>query len=125
MKNDRLALDTNILIYSVGGDVALTRTLQGKDLYVSAMVRMESMVYHGEKPKHLQQVIGFLSECIIVDIHEAIQDLAVSIRVRHGFKLPDAVIAATAMHLGIPLMTADTRFDRLKDELDLIRYNKP
>jgi predicted nucleic acid-binding protein len=34
-------------------------------------------------------------------------------------KLPDAIIAATAAYLDIPLVTGDKQFERLKDEIGL------
>jgi predicted nucleic acid-binding protein len=37
-------------------------------------------------------------------------------------KLPDSIIAATAMHLDIPLVTGDASMLKLLDELDVIHY---
>ncbi len=52
------------------------------------------------------------------------QDVAVDLRLRYKLKLPDAIIAATAAHLGIPLITADKSFAKLKPEFDLVIYGK-
>jgi predicted nucleic acid-binding protein len=54
----------------------------------------------------------------------SIQDRAVDLRMRHRLKLPDAVIAATAAHLGIPVITADKVFDKLKAECEVVLYRK-
>ena len=50
MRNDRVAIDTNILLYILGGDKELNVMLKGSDVVASAMVRMEALVYHGKDP---------------------------------------------------------------------------
>ncbi len=124
MRNDRVAIDTNILLYILGGNDDLNSILQGSDVIASAMVRMEAMVYHGKDARHLQQVRAFLERCEIAEIHRSVQDLAVDIRVRYKLKIPDAIIAATAIHLGIPLITADKSLGKLKPEFEIVIYEK-
>ncbi|MBX2972904.1 MAG: PIN domain-containing protein [Flavobacteriales bacterium] len=67
---------------------------------------------------------NILLRCELVEIHRSIQDIAVDLRLRHRLKLPDAVIAATAVHLGIPLITADKVFSKLKPEAEVVLYAK-
>ncbi len=124
MRNERVAIDTNILLYVLGGDASVHELLKGRDVVASAMVRMEAMVYHGKDNGHLAQVQRFLERCHLEEIHRSIQDLAVDIRKRYRLKLPDAVIAATAIHLGIPLITADKTFAKLKPEFEIVLYTK-
>ncbi|MFZ1691918.1 MAG: type II toxin-antitoxin system VapC family toxin [Flavobacteriales bacterium] len=124
MRSDAICIDTNVLLYSLGGDKQITRFLQGKNLFASVMVRMEAMVYHGEKPDYLKEVREFLTLCEVVELTSEIQDAAVEIRIKHKLKLPDAVIAATAQSLSLPLVTADGRFERLRDEIKLLRLRK-
>jgi len=49
----------------------------------------------------------FLNDCIIVDLNEEIKKMAIAIKQKHSVKLPDSIIAATALYLEIPLLTAD------------------
>ncbi|MBK8341531.1 MAG: PIN domain-containing protein [Flavobacteriales bacterium] len=93
-------------------------------MVVSAMVRMEAMVYHGKDAGHLGQVHAFLLRCEMEEIHRSVQDVAVALRLRYKLKLPDAVIAATAIHLGIPLITADKTFAKLRPEFEVVVYGK-
>lgn len=125
MRSDAICIDTNVLLYSLGGDKQITRFLQGKDLHASVVVRMEAMVYHGQKPNYLKEVNAFLALCKVVELDGRIQDATVDIRIRHKLKLPDAIIAATSVCLGFPLVTADSRFERLRDEIKLVRLSKP
>ena len=124
MRNERIAIDTNILLYVLGGDEVAHELVKGRDVVASTMVRMEALIYHGKDAEHLQQVHRFLERCQLEEIHRAIQDRAVDLRIRHRMKLPDAVIAATAIHLGIPLITADKVFSRLKPECEVVLYSR-
>jgi predicted nucleic acid-binding protein len=58
---------------------------------------------------------SFLSECYIVDIEPAIKDITIDIRASFKTKLPDAVIAATALYFDLPLFTMDKGFEKIKD----------
>ena len=60
-----------------------------------------------------------LSTCELVQHNDAITETAIRFRKKYKIKLPDAVIAATANYSGIPLLTADKEFAKLKD-LDLV-----
>ncbi len=124
MRNERVAIDTNVLLYILGGDKELNQLLKGRDVVVSAMVRMEAMVYNGKDPGHLDRVQRFLDRCELEDIHRSVQDVAVDLRLRYRLKLPDAIIAATGIHLGIPLITADKTFAKLKPEFEIVLYGK-
>ena len=47
--------------------------------------------------------------------------MAIDLRKRHGLKVPDCLIAATAIQLDVPLVSSDKHFERLKDEVALYR----
>ena len=49
----------------------------------------------------------------VVGLTEAITDAAVRLRREHGLKVPDAIIAATALTAGAELLTNDEKFARL------------
>ncbi len=122
--NSGFVLDTNIILYSLAGDRALTKIFAEEEIFVSAMVRMESMIYHGPEASHIANVEEFLEECKIIEITRPIQDLAIEIRIRYGLKLPDSVIAATASFLDRPLLTADASFNKAKDMVEVFHYKK-
>jgi len=44
-----------------------------------------------------------------------ISELTIKLRRRYSLKLPDAIIAATALSLEIPLLTADKDFAKIKE----------
>lgn len=122
MRNDRITIDTNVILYILAGDKGLSTMLKGKEVVASSMVRMKALVYHGKDPAYLDQVNTFLDRCEVEEIHRSIQDMAVDIRLRSKLKIPDAIIAATAIHLGIPLITADKNLGRVKPEFEVVLY---
>lgn len=56
---------------------------------------------------------AFMKEYTTVGINDAIRDQAAWIRRNLKLKLPDAVIAATALHLKAPLITRDKGFQKV------------
>ena len=60
-----------------------------------------------------------LSYCSIWDVGPAIKDHCVRLRSQYRMKLADALIAATPVSLGLPLVTSDKGLDRVKGELEL------
>lgn len=124
MRSERVVIDTNILLYILAGDEKAHALVQGREVVLSSMVRMEAMVYHGGVAGHLDLVQRFIDRCAVEEIHRGIQDRAVALRLRHKLKLPDAIIAATAVHLGLPLISADTIFSKLEAEHEFILYKR-
>lgn len=103
-------VDTNILIYLFKGNERIFELLNGRDIWVSFITEMEVLAFDGHTQKELQTIKEFLGECRIVDINRSIKDAAIDIRKNDKVKLPDAIIAATAYYLDLPLITADKGF---------------
>ena len=58
-------------------------------------------------------------ECFVIDMNIEIKKKAIQIKQKYKIKLPDAIIAATAILYNIPFITADSDFKVVK-ELNLI-----
>jgi len=115
-------IDTNIALYLLGGDRNLTAMLNGQNLIVSQITRMELLSFPDISRSELARVEVFLEAWPIEFLHPQIEKLAINIRRKHRLKLPDSIIAATAMHLDLPLMTADKRMERLLPEVQVVHY---
>ena len=122
MTGNHLAADTNIILYLFNGDERISEILSGKQLYISFITELEILSFKEISKSGLQKAEQFLSQCKVVDINEEIKKKSVEIRKAFALKLPDAIIAATAIYLQLPLITADSDFKRIK-ELELIHYN--
>lgn len=55
-----------------------------------------------------------LDTCYKVDHSQTITDLAIQLKRTNNIKLPDAIIAASALMLNLPLITADKGFVNVK-----------
>lgn len=117
MSGTSIVLDTNICLYLLNGDRQLATMLEDQPLRISQITRMELLSFAGITKDELKRVQVFLESWPVEPIHTPIEELAIRIRRKHRFKLPDSIIAATAWHLDLPLMTADKRLERLMPDV--------
>ena len=122
MNGDRLVADTNALIYFLEGDQTAISLLDGMEVFISFVSELELLGSKKATTDQLKKVERLLSDVTIIDINQHVKELVIMLRKRHAIKLPDALIAATAIHMNLPLVTADKGFDRLKEELALYRF---
>ena len=113
MTAKRILVDTNVLVYHLGGRADATRTLQGAEVHISFITEIELQSKPSLTENDLSSIHTALAHYRISDINPAIKQLAALLRRRHSLKLADAIVAATAIHLDIPLLTADSDFERL------------
>ena len=73
------------------------------------------------KAQEIKQIKGFLQDCQIIDLSTSIKEKAIELRRTYGLKLPDAIIAATAIEMNLPLMSGDGIFNRVA-ELSFAHY---
>jgi predicted nucleic acid-binding protein len=120
MIGERVLVDTNILVYHLGGVPKATKVLQGAEVHISFITEIELQSKPGLPDEELASIRSALANYSISDVNPGIKSIAAKLRREHGLKLADAIIAATAFYLDIPLLTADSGFDRL-DELVKVR----
>ena len=123
MSGKEILVDTNIILHLLKGSEVLVTTLQGKDLYISFITELELLGYRGISKSHEEDVIQLLGYCSIIPMNSAIKDAYIDITRKHQLKLPDALIAASAITLEIPFITEDKGFKKIT-ELDLIFYHR-
>ena len=116
---ERMLADTNALIHQLGGDQH--ELLKDKKVHISFVTQIELLSWPGYSTEERTVVSEQIKEFIVTDVNENIKMIAIDIRIKHKLKLADALIAATAISLSIPLVTGDKHFNRLKAELDLIK----
>jgi predicted nucleic acid-binding protein len=121
MSGKEILVDTNIFLYLLKGNDTLENILQGKNIYVSFMTELELIGFKNMIAKEEKQIASLLNECLLISLNPLIKEQYVSIRRKYQLKLADAIIAATAIASGIPLITADKQFDTVK-ELQLLTY---
>ncbi len=116
---ERLLVDTNVLVYHLGGRPDATRALQGKEVHISFVTEIELQSKASLTAADLGSIKVALSNYRISDLDPSIKEKAAALRRTHGLKLADALIAATALRLDLPLLTADGGFERMRSILDI------
>jgi len=100
-------LDTNAIIYLVNG--RLGSGVPGGRYGVSVITEIELLSFPDLQLDEEQHIRAFLAVCDRVAISEPIRDQAIVLRRQHRLKIPDAIIAATAMVANAVLFSNDGR----------------
>ncbi len=103
-------IDTNIIIYYLEGvqaAISFLCTQRGK-LAISSITWMETLSYPFTADEE-QIVRTFLKEFRLVEISSPVMELSVEIRRKKKMKLPDAIIAASAIHHDLILATRNIK----------------
>ena len=124
MDGNRLLVDTNIVLYALQGDMALAKLLDGQNLYISFITRIELLSYPKIDQASIDLIEDFLEQVPVVESNPVINADAITLRRATGREVPDSIIAASARFLGVRLMTADKDFKKLDNVLDLLLYTK-
>ena len=112
MSGLKFLLDTNFLLGMMKSAPAVQSTLQrltpltGQCAY-SAVTRMELLGFHGMTEAEETLIESRLRELTYLPIDRRIEDSAIALRRLRRIKLPDALIAATALTHGLELLTLD------------------
>jgi hypothetical protein len=83
--------------------------------YVSVITEIELLSYPLLDIQTEQKIRDFLAKLTLTNLDEPIKTKAIQLRRQHTLKLPDAIIAATALTLKVPLFSNDLRLNRLSD----------
>ena len=109
----RFVLDTNIILYFLGGRLA--EPFPTGAYAISVISELELLAYPGLDSSEDQRIRDFLADVPITDLTQSVKQHAVNLRKRFGLKLPDAIVAATALALEATLLTNDQRLLALND----------
>lgn len=103
-------IDTNVIIYYLEGEqaaVSFLRTHRGQ-LAISSITWMETLSYPFSEDEE-QIVRAFLQEFRLIEVFSPVMELTVEIRRNKKMKLPDAIIAASAIHNDLILVTRNIK----------------
>ena len=117
MNGPKYLLDTNIVLGLFRGEQWAFSFFdrarrEGASFSVSVVTRMELLAFPGISKTEEARVREFLSLVGVLPLDRATEDLAIALRRRCRFKLPDAIVAATALSSGHRLVSTDQVFSR-------------
>jgi predicted nucleic acid-binding protein len=113
-------LDTNVLIYFLDDrtdqDISMkVESAIGAGARCSLITRMEVLGWRGHTDESRHGAKMLLDKMNEIAITSVIADRVIELRSQVAIKLPDAIIAASALALGLPLMTRNTEdFRRIR-----------
>lgn len=118
----KFLLDTNVAIYflknsllEIGKSFLLT-AIQANEVEISFITKVELMAYPSITPAEELAAQTFLSFFNIVTIDTSIIDKTILIRKEAKIKLPDAIIAATALVNNLQLISSNVQdFSKVED----------
>jgi predicted nucleic acid-binding protein len=95
--------DTNTVIYylqqqfSPGAEKFMDEILMGEQPIISAISEIELICWKTATEKDLQLLNNFIGDAHVIELEKPIKQKTAEIRKAHKIKLPDAIIAATAI----------------------------
>ena len=119
MTKNRFMLDTNAVIFlTTRGNVipsGLENDLEGADLFISVITEIELFAKPELPPDEEKSLRAFLSDRIsIIDLTNEVKNEVITLRRSTKHKLPDCIVAATAIVLNATLLSADVKLLRLE-----------
>ena len=111
MEIDFLA-DTNILINLLEGDERLT-SYTNKLFAISFITEIELLGLPGMTSQQIKVCKSLLDDCLFITYSNDIKEVAINLKQKQKIALPDALIAATAIHHNLPILTFDKGFSKI------------
>lgn len=108
--NDKILVDTNVFIFLFEGRESAAKALKGKEIHYSIITEIEligNLRVNNEQSKLITDVLSFHHK---FGFSEEIGQETIRIKRQKKMKVPDAIIAATAMVNRLPLLTSDKAF---------------
>ena len=114
MNGGKVLLDTNAVLYLLGGKLETSALPAGK-FFISFITELELLSYPLLTQSDERVIKEFLKEIDIININPEIKKLAISFRKGYGLKLPDAIVCATSLFLEASLVTRDKNLTKVKE----------
>ena len=119
-------LDTNAILYYLKDDVHAVPVLrqlfaQNTPIYISAITELELFAFANLSAQEESLIEDLLATVSIIAVDSRIARLAPLARKSYALKVPDSVIAATAMFTGSTLITRNTRDFRRVQNLAVLK----
>ena len=114
MSGSNFLVDTNFLIYLLNGHVSIVPYLNN-NFFISEITEMEMLGVKGLPASVIKTRADLIDNCFIVNFNSDIKKIAITIRQQVSITLPDAIVASSALYMGMPLVTGDKDFEGIPD----------
>ncbi|MFB2770938.1 type II toxin-antitoxin system VapC family toxin [Pelatocladus sp. BLCC-F211] len=117
MSGKRYLLDTNAIVALLQGSTTLVTLLQNAEwVGISVISQIEFLAFSGLSEDDRQLFEQFLKRVEVINLlgsNNLLIEQIIQIRLQYRVKLPDAIIASTALQVGASLVTADQEFTKV------------
>lgn len=121
MNGIKYFVDTNCFIYLLNENPLIVSFAQ-EEWAFSYITEIELLSKKNLDENEDFLIRSMLSTCYKVEHNQQISEIAIKLKRENNIKLPDAIIAASAQLLRLPLLTADKDFSKIKN-IDCIILN--
>jgi predicted nucleic acid-binding protein len=111
--NGKTVFDSTAIIKYLAkeaGFIDLDPFLEQSKCFVSIITKLELLGWPDITPEEEKRITEFFCELVVFPIDEKIETEAIQIRRKTTLKLPDAIIAATAVVIGAEVVSTDPHF---------------
>ncbi len=103
-------LDSNTAIYLLNGTLSATTSkpiadIAEKPFMLSVIGKIELLGWNAPNAEEALKIVQFVQAAIVLPLNEPVVERTIAIRRQYKIKLPDAIIAATALAYQLALFT--------------------
>jgi len=125
MNGSRIVLDTNAIVFLLDGNKQIINILKdAKWIGISVISCIEFKAFSGLDKSDEQLFDEFIKRVEVIGIlpsNDELIERVIRCRRKYRIKIPDAIIASTALSANASLLTADSDFEKIK-ELTLVKW---
>jgi predicted nucleic acid-binding protein len=122
MNGNDLLVDTNILI-QINQGIKVVEPILENNLAISFITEIELLGGLNFSKELKNQYKNLINDCYIFEFNRDIKEKTIFLRNNYKLKIPDAIIASTAIVFDLPLVSSDADFIKIK-ELNFIFLEK-
>lgn len=112
----KFLFDTNVIITFLNDDKIRPSDKHLKvDFLISVITELELLSSSNLTKSEENTINNLLKDTVIIEIKKKVKAKTIVLRRKYGLKLPDAIIAASALVYKIPLVSDDKVFKRIKE----------
>ncbi len=114
MSGNKFLLDTNIVLYLLGGKIEINNLPEG-EFILSFINELELLSYPEINKTEEEKIENFIKDIEVIGYDDDIKENTIRLRKEFKLKLPDAIVCATAYLNKASLITHDSHLAKIKE----------
>lgn len=114
MSGTNIVLDTNAVLYLLGGSLDPMSLPKG-EYFISFITELELLSYPNLSKSEAEKIKIFIDSVDVIGLNTDIKRETIHLKRKYKIKLPDAIICATALFLKASFLTFDRNFKKIKE----------